>query len=185
MNGMPYKISICGKQGVGNFFNQGVTHILSLEDPSVPKETPIWFSGTHQQLQFHDVESTRDAAAMMAIAPTLEHVSAILQFGKTCQRASETRPVHLLVHCYAGACRSTAAAYALICQAAGPGSASEALAHVLHLRPQAFPNYLVVKHADQLLQRGGEMLQALAPLRSQFKKIIDEWAADLDSEEQD
>ncbi|WP_150107279.1 tyrosine phosphatase family protein [Pedosphaera parvula] len=177
---MPYRISICGKQGVDSFSRQGVTHLLSIEDPSVPKDTPSWFSGPHEQVRFHDVESVREAEAMRAVAPTKEDVAAILNFGEVCYNASENGRVHLLIHCFAGACRSTAAAYALICQAMGPGCAREALEHVLSVRPEAFPNYLVVKHADLSLQRGGEMLQALGPLRSQFKKIVDEWAEDPD-----
>ena len=144
----------------------------------MPKATPPWFSGTHSQLHFHDVESLAEAAKLKATAPMRNHVTEILKFGESCLAAHTTvRPTTLLVHCYAGASRSTAAAFALACQALGKGEEAAALDYVIRLRPQAFPNALIVKWADELLGLNGEMVKALAPLRASFSQAVDDWIA--------
>ena len=177
MNALPYGIFVCAKYEIDGFANMGLTHLLSLEDPQTPKATPAWFKGNHLQLQFHDVESPREAEAVRAQVPTHEHVVEILRMGERCLALPAEARVRLLVHCYAGASRSPAAAYALICQALKQAKAEEALRLVLQRRPEAFPNALVVRHADSLLGRKGEMLRALAPLRARFNQLVDDWIA--------
>lgn len=177
MNALPYGIFVCAKYEIDGFANMGLTHLLSLEDPQVPKATPVWFAGHHIQLHFHDVESLREANSVRAQIPTREHVAEILKMGERCLAHEGPSPARLLVHCYAGASRSPAAAYALICQALKDTKASEALEFVLRLRPEAFPNALVVRLADELLGRNREMLRALAPLRATFNQLVDEWIA--------
>jgi predicted protein tyrosine phosphatase len=174
---LPYRLSICGKSEVEEFALEAVTHLLSLEDPSAPKETPRWFTGVHRQLHFHDVESLEEARQLGATVVTLAQVSEILRIGEECLEANKKDPVHLLVHCFAGASRSPAAGYALVAQAWGPGREAEALEFLLDIRPQAFPNLLVTRYADRLLERNGELVRALMPLRESMSKAIDEWAA--------
>jgi predicted protein tyrosine phosphatase len=177
MRPLPFKISICGKLELDVFRKKGVTHLLSLEDPHFPKETPRWFRGQHLQLLFHDVENHVDAALMEAQLPRAEDVSRVLEFGRECQEAARNRAVHLLVHCYAGISRSTAAAFAVLTQAWGPGSEKEALECVAHIRPEALPNVLIVQHADTFLRRDGAMVKALQPLREAFMRRVREWAS--------
>jgi len=175
MSRLPYRLSVCAKKLVKDYCGEGVTHLLSLEDPGTPKATPDWFRGIHRQLHFHDVDSVQEARALRATAPTEDQVSSILEFGDECRKASQAGPVHLLVHCYAGASRSPAACYALAAQVLGRGHAADALQLVLGLEPDAFPNRLVVSHADKLLQFGGELIQGLKPLRKQFDEAVDDW----------
>lgn len=52
---LPYRLSVCGKSELPQFAGRGVTHLLSLENPDVPKETPDWHTGPHAQLRFHDL----------------------------------------------------------------------------------------------------------------------------------
>ena len=177
--GLPYRLSVCGKSEVDDFARESVTHLLSVEDPGTPKETPEWFGGVHRQLLFHDVESLEDARLMGAVAATEAQVSDILGFGRDCLKASRHQPVHLLAHCFAGASRSTAAGFALVAQALGPGRAAEALEFVVQIRPEAFPNLRVVRHADRLLGRKGELVRALGPLRAAYCKVLDRWAAEM------
>jgi predicted protein tyrosine phosphatase len=166
---------VCPKRLIDDYRNEALTHLLSLEDPGTPKATPPWFKGSHQQIHFHDVESIRDAEALDATAPTEAHVASVLAFGDECLRASGGKPVHLLVHCFAGASRSPAACYALAARVLGRGRAPEALQIVLRLRPEAFPNLLVVRHADQLLGFDGELVSALKPHRKHFNQAVDDW----------
>lgn len=185
MKPLPYRLFICGKHEVRGFAASGLTHMLSLEDPETPKATPAWFKGIHVQLHFHDVESNAEARTLRAQEPTRDHVAEILQFGQRCLVSRDSsHPITLLVHCYAGASRSTAAAYALACQALGKGEEAAALEYVLRLRPEAFPNLLIVKHADELLTLGGNMVKALAPLRKSFSQAVDVWMARRRRDEQ-
>ncbi len=177
MKGMPYRLSICGKQEINAFARQGMTHLLSIEDPTTPLETPEWFIGIHQQLHFHDVESVEDALELKMVPPTRDDVALILNLGAQCLEVRNPQSLHLLIHCYAGASRSTAASYALFCQALGAGRESEALDLVVGLRPRAFPNFLMVRYADELLNRGGAMIEALGPLRKSFNRMVNEWIA--------
>ena len=149
MKTLPYRFSICGKHEIELYAHSGLTHLLSLEDPETPKDTPAWFRGEHLQLCFHDVESSAEARLLMALPPTEAQVAEILQLGERCLNASRSAPVHLLVHCFAGISRSTAASFALAAQAVGAGHAERALGHVRQIRREAYPNRLVVRYADR------------------------------------
>ena len=175
----PYILSICGKHEVDRFAAEGVTHLLSLEDPGTAKSTPAWFSGPHVQLHLHDLDTPQEAATLRGVLPSRDHVLEILKVGAACLEASSSSStrVHLLVHCYAGISRSTAAAYVVTTQALGVENAPEALAFVLRSRPEAFPNQLIVRHADRILQGQGRLLAALQPLREQFSRAIEDWIA--------
>ena len=67
----------------------------------------------------------------------------------------------MVVHCWAGISRSTAAAFAALC-AINPGVDEELIA--LRLReasPTAYPNRLIISLADAALGRRGRMVQAI------------------------
>jgi predicted protein tyrosine phosphatase len=66
----------------------------------------------------------------------------------------------ILIHCRAGVSRSTALAYAVVCQHSQPGQEAEAFAYIRQIRPQLFPNRLVVKMADRILKRKGRLIAA-------------------------
>lgn len=85
-------------------------------------------------------------------APTREQVQHILQWGKTLPANSR-----LLIHCYAGISRSTAAALALKVQDIGTDNISQAVSWLIEHRPQACPNPIITKYADEILHCGGEL----------------------------
>ena len=88
--------------------------------------------------------------------PDEQHVREIIAFAQTWDRK---RP--MLIHCWAGISRSTAAAYILLCDLHGPGQ-EERIANGLRFRaPHAQPNRLLIRHADLLLGRGGRMIAAV------------------------
>ena len=72
-----------------------------------------------------------------------------------------TKSDRILIHCKAGISRSTALAYAIACQHTKPGQEKKALGHIAKIRPQLFPNRLIVKHAEKILKRAGKMTAAL------------------------
>lgn len=176
MKPMPYRLFVCGKREVDGYAGIGLTHILSLEDPGTPKRTPSWFHGIHEQLHFNDVESAAAAAAVQGSMPCRENVQKIVQFGQRCLATSgSAEPATVLVHCFAGVSRSPAAAFVMASQAFGKGMEKEALEYVLEIRPVAIPNALVVRHADELLGANGALIRAMAPLKEQLRRQLDDW----------
>ncbi len=67
---------------------------------------------------------------------------------------------HLLVHCWAGVSRSTAAMTLLLAQARPDRSAAEALAQVVKIRPVAWPNLRMIESGDRMLGRNGDLVRA-------------------------
>jgi len=171
-----FRLSVCGIDEIDKFAGNNVTHLISIDDPGAPTETPEWFRGIHWHLVFQDVETVKQAKQFRALGPTIHDVKQIIEFGETCLTASKTKRVHLLIHCMAGVSRSTAAAFAILCMIHGKGSEPESLEHLLAIRPDALPNRLVVKYADQLLGRDGKMLEALRHLRERWTKRWINWA---------
>jgi predicted protein tyrosine phosphatase len=106
----------------------------------------------HVELTFHDiVEATPDL-----IAPDAVVVDTILAFGRG---SVVERP--MLIHCWAGISRSSAAAYAIACDR-NPGYEA-AIADELRKRsPYVTPNRLMVQLADKQLNREGRMVEAIA-----------------------
>jgi predicted protein tyrosine phosphatase len=127
--------------------------LLTLLSPSA--ETRDWGGlacERHVQLSFHDiVELTPDL-----IAPDAEVMRAILDFGRG---AVDERP--LLIHCWAGISRSSAAAYAIACDR-NPGHEAAIADELRRRSPYVTPNKLMVKLADEMLGREGCMSEAIA-----------------------
>lgn len=88
--------------------------------------------------------------------PTEEHISRLLAFSR-----SWDGRLPMLLHCYAGVSRSTAAAFAVLCDRLGPGHEDHAARLVRERAPHADPNRLIVRIADSLLGRDGRMVRAV------------------------
>jgi predicted protein tyrosine phosphatase len=157
---LPFKISICGRSEVQDFKESGITHLLSIDSPGSPTATPEWFTGVHRHLAFADVESKSTAFAFGVEAPGKEDVRELLALGNECLEESRSRNVHLVIHCLAGVSRSPGAAYSIMCMLLGPGCEEEIFDYLLKIRSCAWPNKLIVRYADQLLNRAGAMFKA-------------------------
>lgn len=130
--------------------------VVSIGEPGTP--TPYGFqpmNPLHLRLEFHDIVTDGFIDADI-VPPDREHVVTLLD------RARILRTARLVYcHCNAGISRSTAVAYILRCLWMGPGCETEALDAVMSDRPIADPNRILVRHADELMERGGAMLAAL------------------------
>ena len=85
-----------------------------------------------------------------------EVLQAILDFGRD---GLAERP--LLIHCWAGISRSSAAAYVIACDR-NPGFEDEIADELRRRSPVVTPNKLMVKLADDMLGRDGRMSEAIA-----------------------
>jgi predicted protein tyrosine phosphatase len=128
----------------------------------------------HLRIGVHDVIEPAEGS----VVPELSHIADMLGFVKNWDR---TAP--LLVHCWAGISRSTAAAYIALCDIHGPGHENH-IARALRFRaPHAQPNRLMIRHADQLLGRDGRMVtavDAMGEARPSWQGAIVELPIDLE-----
>jgi predicted protein tyrosine phosphatase len=93
------------------------------------------------------------------ILPADEHVQALLGFVGAWDRAEP-----LLIHCFAGVSRSTAAAFIAACALAPARDEGEIALAVRAASPTATPNARLVALADAALKRDGRMTRAVAAI---------------------
>ena len=90
------------------------------------------------------------------IHPADEHVARLIDFVQQWERAAP-----LVVHCYAGISRSTAAAFITACTLLPERDEATVAQAIRAASPTASPNRLLVALADQRLGRRGRMIEAL------------------------
>jgi predicted protein tyrosine phosphatase len=156
-----YTLTICGLDELDSHSSRGVTHVLSILDPGWPE--PVAFSAfdAHSRitLRFHDAIEPGDEI----VQPQLAHIEAILTFGREIRGDC----AHLLIHCHAGISRSTAAMTMILAQASPRESEDAIVERLVRIRPKAWPNLRMIAFADELLDRGGRLIAAVAKLYAQ------------------
>ena len=137
---------------------------MSILDPDWPDPDAFSAFDPHHRtiLRFHDVIEPGPGL----LPPRAEDVRAVLEFGLT-HFDGDDREHHLLVHCHMGISRSTAAMTMLLAQAHPEQHEDSVLDRVFRARPQAWPNLLMIEHADRLLGREGRLVSALGRFYAQ------------------
>jgi predicted protein tyrosine phosphatase len=90
------------------------------------------------------------------IHPAEEHVVRLIEFVQKWDRSAP-----LVVHCFAGISRSTAAAFITACALRPKRNETSIARAIRSASPTACPNRLLVALADAHLDRGGRMVEAL------------------------
>lgn len=125
---------------------------LLAPDGVVPARPHGLLADAHLLRLFHDIAGPRDGL----IPPSMGDIEAIVSFAQTWDRQGP-----MLVHCYAGISRSTAAAFIMAC-ALHPDVDEGDLARALRRASvTATPNLRMVDLADDLLGRRGRMTAAI------------------------
>jgi predicted protein tyrosine phosphatase len=153
-------MTICGISELPDQGARSVTHVLSILDPGHPDPDAFSAYDPHRRtvLRFHDVIDPLPGMSL----PQPEHVRAVLQFGEeVAQNPSSSAEGHLLVHCHMGVSRSTAAMATLMLQSEPEASEDRIMERLAEIRPQAWPNSLMITFADDLLARNGRLVDAL------------------------
>lgn len=132
----------------------GASHVLTLMNVGTAVERPATIT-----VDRHCVVGVSDIAEPLDghVPPAEAHVRQILDFAQAWDRE---RP--LLIHCYAGISRSTAAAYIAACALAPERDEAEIAGALRTASPSATPNRLFIEIADRILARGGRMVAAIA-----------------------
>jgi predicted protein tyrosine phosphatase len=90
------------------------------------------------------------------VAPSEEHVARLISFLDRWDRK-----LPMVVHCYAGISRSTAAAFVAACSLSPARDEAEIAARIRAASPTAYPNRRLVALADRRLGRKGRMSAAI------------------------
>ncbi|NNF76902.1 MAG: protein tyrosine phosphatase [Rhizobiales bacterium] len=132
------------------------SHAISLlgDDHEMPT-IPSLAAGNHLKLSFNDISVPMDGY----VAPGEADVKTLVNFIRGWERQAP-----LLIHCWAGVSRSTAAAYIAQCLLAPEEDELTLARNLRAASPSATPNKLMVIHADLLLGRGGRMADAVAAI---------------------
>lgn len=151
------------------------SHIVTLLDPQTAVTTPAGIARQrHLRLGVDDIAAPVEGS----IAPTSDHIANILSFAQTWDRSAP-----MLVHCWAGMSRSTAAAIILLSDIHGPGSELEIARGLRARAAHAQPNKLMIRHADALMGREGRMIaavEAMGPARIVWEGEVVELPLELD-----
>ncbi len=129
------------------------SHMITLLDPAQVIDTPRALARErHLRLGVYDI---CDPVQGMT-PPEEDHVLRILEFGRGWDEASP-----LLVHCFAGISRSTAAAFILACERNPETPEHDIAWRMRRAASHAYPNRRLVRLADDLLGRNGRMADAV------------------------
>ena len=127
--------------------------VLTLINAATPVERPRHVAATdHLFLGFNDINEPREGL----VPPGEVHIRQIFDFATKWDRAQP-----MIIHCYAGVSRSTAGAY-MTSLFLNPDQDELTLARELRRRaPTATPNIRMITMADDILGRGGRMVDAI------------------------
>lgn len=134
----------------------GAERLISLLSAGTEMSRPaIIRVENHLLMNMHDIAAEQEGMTM----PGELHVRRLLDFARAWDRS---RP--LAINCWAGVSRSTASAY-IIAAALDPSRDEAELADLLRkLSPTATPNLRLIAVADQILDRNGRMVTAIAAI---------------------
>jgi predicted protein tyrosine phosphatase len=154
---VPFGITVCGIEELPDHAGRGVSHVLSILDPGHPSPDAFNRYPAHAKLElrFHDIIKEREGE----IVPREADVDLLLAFGRDLLDEPAAQR-HLLVHCHMGISRSSAAMFLLLAQSRPDVDAKTLLGEVVRIRPRAWPNLLMIKFGDKLLDRQGALVAA-------------------------
>jgi predicted protein tyrosine phosphatase len=131
----------------------GARHIVTIINDGTPVLRPDAIdAANHLRIGVHDICEPMDGM----ICPAEEHVGDFLNFMTAWDRRA---PV--VVHCFAGISRSTAAAFSGLCAVRPDMDEAEIAWRLRRRSPQATPNLRIVALADAILGRDGRMVRAV------------------------
>ena len=141
-------------EATANRINPGALVTLVSEGTRVTRPAMI-DPAHHLVLTFHDIDAARDGL----VPASGGDVARLIDFF---EGLKGDRP--LLIHCFAGISRSTAAAFVALCHF-NPAMDEATLArHLRRASPSATPNRRIVGLADDQLERDGRMVSAIAAI---------------------
>jgi predicted protein tyrosine phosphatase len=151
------RLHVCSLAKAPDLVRQtGARSLVTLIDAGTPVARPPEIAEErHLFVSMSDIVVAIDGH----ILPSDVHVAALLEFVKRWDRKAP-----MLIHCYAGVSRSTAAAFIAACALSPDRDEHEIAAAIRRNSPTATPNSRLVALADAMLQRNGRMKAAIAKI---------------------
>jgi predicted protein tyrosine phosphatase len=135
---------------------EGASHVVTLINVGTPVTRPPGIAPErHLFIGLSDITAALDGHVL----PGEQHVAELLAFARGWERE---RP--LLIHCWAGVSRSTAAAYITACALVPHRDEMEMARALRTASPIATPNARLIAVADAMLGRQGRMVSAIAAI---------------------
>jgi len=129
------------------------SHLLTwLQDEIVVETPPLILPERHMRFHIHDISEPLAGYA----APGREHIDQLIEFALDWGGRGP-----IVVHCWAGISRSTAAAYTALCAINPDASETLIATRLREASPTAYPNRLMIRLADAALGRRGRMVAAI------------------------
>ena len=130
-----------------------VSHVVTMLAPDTPHDAPRGIAmERHLRLYFHDIVQQMDGH----VPPRAADAERLIAFLKDWDREKP-----MLIHCWAGISRSTAAAYTALCLFRPQADEEELAWELRDASPSATPNRLIVSFTDHILGRDGRMVKAI------------------------
>jgi len=131
----------------------GASHLVTCLQDEIVVETPSLIKpANHMRLHVDDISQPMAGH----VAPNERHVADLIAFARAWGGRG---PV--VIHCWAGISRSTAAAFLTLC-ALNPDVPEQLIARQLRqTSPTAYPNRLMIRLGDVALGRAGRMIEAV------------------------
>jgi predicted protein tyrosine phosphatase len=134
----------------------GARSLVSLLSTGTELKRPLAIAEAHHlHIAMSDIVEPTEGY----ILPSNHHVSDLVAFAKRWDRQAP-----LVVHCYAGVSRSTAAAFIAVCALESDQAETDVAQRLRRASPTATPNRKLVALADDYLGRGGRMVDAIAAI---------------------
>ena len=151
------RLHVCSRALIAETVDKtGARSLVTLLSPGTAVERPV---AIHPTRHLHLAVSDIVEAAPGHVLPEAAHLDELMRFVHAWDRAEP-----MLIHCFAGVSRSTAAAYIAAC-ALAPKRDEFAIARSLRAAsPTASPNARLVALADRALGRSGRMNEAIAEI---------------------
>jgi predicted protein tyrosine phosphatase len=132
------------------------SHLISLINSDMMPTTPDELdSEQHLKLVMNDIGGPMQGR----VATTLEHIERLISFIDGWDQQAP-----LVIHCWAGISRSTAAALITLCHF-NPDRPERDIAWMIRSKsPTASPNRLLIENADKALSREGRLIAAVKSL---------------------
>lgn len=147
-------IYVCSLSRVNEIVSKvGASHLVTLINNDTMIDTPQCIEGrNHLRLAMNDISEPAEGLVL----PNHSHVTELIEFTEAWNRRAP-----IVIHCWAGISRSTAAAFISLC-VLNPGVREFSIAQVLReASPTAQPNRRLVSIADEILSRDGRMNKAI------------------------
>jgi len=147
-------IHVCALSAVPHIVaRSNASCLISCLQDAIPVETPERIErAKHLRLLIDDIS----IAMPGYVAPDQNHIRQLIDFALAWGGEGP-----MVVHCWAGISRSTAAAFTVLCAINPLVSEAMIAGRLRQASPTAHPNRLMVRLADLALGRGGRMVRAI------------------------